>query len=402
MVSKVVSGVIGVIFMLHAAVAVRNEVSFHKFAQVGTELCVATVNVLAVALSDPTPTGFPTMTSELLEKKKTWIHETLLPQLLTQMPCLDLVSLQEVDAELAGGVEQWGRANGFTVHKSPGTKDVVLLLAKDETFPEQDCTSEDADWVKCELRDLDVLITVLGGHAPSEGLTSLNTEGVDIILADANMEAQKFAEVTGSAFSAKPDGDELTTCKAQFRYRKLAQAVANSKNFLGFDDDVTCAAAMCQGEKLDGCCSMDKDAASGKWLAVHLDHHSKPARETCRRAAAICGGTDKKLRPELESMFEEMKNAGRETAVPDLKLKEVYQLIHCQDDACEEELPAATLEKYLETQCKQEDLIAVKASRFDFFQFRQWRNGASDQLPNEAWPSDHFSLMARVAFKTRD
>lgn len=401
------------VLLLQTSFAARFENKYFEFTDSNeTKICVATVNVLAVALSDPTPAGFPTMTSELMEKKKTWINEALLPQLLVQMPCLGIVSLQEVDSDLAPNIEKWGEANGFTAHKGEGSNDVVLVLVKKETFPKQNCTSEDkGHLVACALTDKgDQTLVVLGGHAPSEGFNKGRTEPVaryfDIVLADVNMKAQDFKEITKSSsmgspaiFTVKPDGDEITTCKAQFKYRKLAQTVQNSKNFVGFGEDVTCDTAMCTGEKKDGCCSKEEDPATKKWKAVNAADESKAATQTCRRASAICSETDKKLKPELKSMFEEMKQAGKETALKDLRLKDLYKLIHCEDDSCQKQLPSSSLTKYLETQCNQEDVIAVRESKFEIVDFKNWHNGTAKELPNKEWLSDHFALMAEVKIK---
>jgi hypothetical protein len=411
MVSAHIHRCVAFVVLLQVAFAARFESKYLELTDSNeTKICVATVNVLAVALSDPTPAGFPTMTSELVEKKKTWINEALLPQMLKQMPCLGIVSLQEVDVDLAPGIEKWSEANGFAAHKGKGTKDIVLLLVKKETFPKQNCTSqEDGHWVVCSLNEGDQRMMVHGGHAPSEGLKEGDVKAtfIDIMLADVNMKAKDFKEITkgtfmgsSSSFAVKPDGDETTTCKAQFKYRKLAQTVANSKNFVGFGEDVTCGTAMCSGDKVDGCCSKEEDAATKKWKAVNAADESKAATETCRRASAICSGSDKKLKPELESMFEEMKKAGKETALKDLRLKDLYKLIHCEDDSCQKELPASSLEKYLETQCQQEDVIAVKESRFEFIEFKNWHNGSPKELPNKDWLSDHFALMAELKIKT--
>lgn len=399
------------ISLLQTSFAARFENKYLELTDGGeTKVCVATVNVLAVALSDPAPAGFPTMTPELLEKKKTWITEALLPEMLLEMPCLSLLSLQEVDTDLVPGIETWSKANGFTAHKGEGSKDVVLLLVKQDIFPKQNCTSkENGDSVDCVLFDKGGQhFLVVGGHAPSEGFKEGDVKAtfIDFFLADVNMKAQDFKQITKSSFmgspssfSVKPDGDEITTCKAQFKYRKLAQTVANSKNFVGFGEDVTCATAMCPGQKADGCCSKEEDPDTKKWKAVNAADESKAAIQTCRRASAICSETDKKLKPELKSIFEEMKQEGKETALKDLRLKDLYKLIHCEDDSCEKQLPSSSLDKYLETQCKQEDVIAVKDTRFEIVSFKNWHNGTAKELPNNEWLSDHFALMAEVKIK---
>eukprot|EP00928_Gymnodinium_smaydae_P090085 TRINITY_DN73942_c0_g1_i1.p1 TRINITY_DN73942_c0_g1~~TRINITY_DN73942_c0_g1_i1.p1 ORF type:complete len:415 (+),score=75.41 TRINITY_DN73942_c0_g1_i1:80-1324(+) len=383
-------------------------------------LKVATLNALSVQKAAPGIHGTPSLTEEMVEKKKTWLSTSVTEKI--KVLNLDIFVIQEIDPESETEMSKWCVDNNYdycgtkpkvTSRGDKGSmQDRAMLFWRKSSVENTACTEVSSEhFMKATFAvkkpegvtpATGAEFIVMAGHAPSSGLQENELKGladVDLFLADANQDVNKFkssaTEATEANFATFPDKeDEPTAYVTSFPFRKLAQAIKNTANFEGIMENTTCESLECCSghfHRERPCCVLDK----GHEEKVYSADANK---DICKYASRICGGFDEKNAHELKMLL------GKDDFENKLAQFKILDLANAIGWCPASE--AAGIVPTLHVHKKQEDIIAVRENGKATLDGGEIVDkeaiveaGKKAGYPNALWLSDHLMVMATVTIE---
>jgi len=407
----------------------------NKVADTEVQLKVATLNCLEVGLSSSTPAGLATKNRKWVDAKDTNKSDpTWLTLQLNKFwdDGFALVSLQEVDqpSDLSKS-ENWNYAQLY--HEAEKKLETAYLawhpqkLERTPTEPEN-YPKTGLMMFEFKVKESGKKIKVMAGHADSSPPCSAKSNETcwgdqekiitamspDIVMVDANQDAATALKAYGDNYDVYPsDPKMVTSMKVVYKYRKLAQALENTRFFEYLKKGTTCEQLKCKDGNTAGCCQLTEDSERDFKMGSFDVTQSEELISTCQYASRVCGGYDIKTAKEVVELLgldESLQRDEDKNYITDevaeaakmLDLTKIKELISYDN-------PNLSWNK---KKGAQEDLIIYKKSTVGFasgevcpsfdnkdrteFTLAYWEKGKEEGFPNTVWPSDHFLVKAEV------